>query len=323
MNFNKIINSDNLEIDEVVSILMDDDSNHMTQLFNRANAIRRQFSTDEIQAAGVIEFSNHCSENCSFCNVTIENLTSEKYRMDPDEIISAANQITNNGIKKIILQSGSDDYYDADLISYIIFSIKKKSNAEIWLSLGERRNTDYKVWSLSGAEGYLIKNTEIPKNISGIKEYSEQFSVIKDQAEHLRKADYQLGLTTLIGIPNQTPEEIAKILFYLKEAKAESIIFIPFVTELFKGLKNDLRDSRFITLKTIALARILLQNTMIAALPVGYIAGTQKNERGFNLGANLLITDFTPLKYNQFQRATLCNQFSKHFSKIPAITTSN
>ena len=46
--------------------------------------------------------------------------------MSADEILESAKTIYSKGIRTIVLQSGEDSFYDTDLISYLIYSIKSR-----------------------------------------------------------------------------------------------------------------------------------------------------------------------------------------------------
>ena len=321
MNLSKILNKDKLSKSDLLSLLAEEDTGRLASIFAKANEVKRQYCTDEIQVSGLIEFSNFCEEKCKYCTIGSGSGCNDNFRMDPEEVISLANQISNNGIKSVILQSGSDHYFDSDLISYIVFSIRKKTNIDIILNIGRRDIKEYRNWNLSGASVYMMKYP-IAKGIIAQDGNLSRLEILKRDLNELKESDMKLGVSTMVGLPNNTLDDLADLILLMCEMQLENASFTPYLTETFPGNRTNNRKNHFLTLKAIAVSRIVLKNSKISALPIAFITENQRNERGFNIGSNLLITDFTPLKYKEFQKATLCNQFSKHYSKIPSFTTN-
>ena len=139
-----------LSRDEIIKLLNLTDDQDIEYLFNAADRVRMENCGNEVHLRGVIEFSNNCKENCLYCGLREDNITLQRYRMTPDEIIETARQISNLGIRTIVLQSGEDGFYDTDLIAYLIYSIKQNSDIAIALSIGERGFDEYKAWKIAG-----------------------------------------------------------------------------------------------------------------------------------------------------------------------------
>jgi len=127
MNLDQILNKNTLTKEEIVLLLNLTDQNDQQKLFDRADEVRAFYCGDEIHLRGIIEFSNHCDQNCIYCGLRAGNSNLSRYRMNSEEIIETARAISNQGIYTIVLQSGEDRFYDTDLIAYIIYSIKQKS----------------------------------------------------------------------------------------------------------------------------------------------------------------------------------------------------
>lgn len=81
---------------------------------------------DTVYLRGIIEFSNYCKQNCKYCGLRRDNHRLERYRLQPEEIVSMAEKATKLGYKTVVLQSGEDDYYDTDMVEWIIREIKKQ-----------------------------------------------------------------------------------------------------------------------------------------------------------------------------------------------------
>ena len=316
LNISKILKQTEFSHEDLSLLVELKDLQKMKLLFEEANSVRRRYKTDEIRISGMIDISNYCDADCRYCNLGTGSKDIPRYRMNADEIISMGIQVSNSGIKSLILQSGSDDFFDSDMISYIIFSIKKKTNAEIILNLGLREKEEYKTWKLAGADSYIIRHQIANKEIKGTPELLRDFPSHVRQSELLREVNLNIGVSNIIGLPGHNTEDYVTKIEFMKEINAKMVIHTPFIPMPLTPLANNSPGSRLRTLRTIAITRLILKNIDIPALPMAYITDEQKNERGFNLGANLLIADFTPTEYHSDKIFGQCKQYAKHYSQI-------
>jgi len=225
MNLPELLNKDNLNKEEIVYLLSLSKQDERDALFNRADQIRREYCGDEVHLRGIIEFSNHCSENCMYCGLRQDNLKLERYRMSAEEIITTAKLVYKAGVKTIVLQSGEDDYYDKDLIAYIIYTIKQETDAAITLCLGERSFSEYSTWKIAGADRYLLKHeTSNPKHYS-IYHTGGRLENRIGHLKYLKKIGYQVGTGNIIGLPMQTAEDIAEDILLCKELNVDMAAF--------------------------------------------------------------------------------------------------
>lgn len=104
----------------------------------------------DFETAGIIKISGYA--NSKF----LMNNSKKKYRINSDEIENIARNITNRGIKSIIIHSGDDEYFDSDLISHIIFSVKDTADVKILLSCGIRSLEELRSWKIAGASEYFL-----------------------------------------------------------------------------------------------------------------------------------------------------------------------
>ena len=73
--------------EEIISLLEIDDPMELRHLYKRANEVRKFFCGNDVHLRGIIEFSNHCDQQCSYCGLRCPNNELERYRMRKDEII--------------------------------------------------------------------------------------------------------------------------------------------------------------------------------------------------------------------------------------------
>lgn len=259
---NRAIKTNRLSRDEIVEILRNDDFNDY--LFQAANYVRKLKVGNEVHLRGLIEFTNICGQNCLYCGIRRDNPLVERYSMTANEIFETAKQAAVLGYKTIVLQSGETRTYSTDALCEIIRKIKTL-NVAITLSLGEKNEAEYRALKQAGANRYLLRiETTSPRLY---KSLHPEMSLTKRKAclYFLKKAGFELGTGNLIGLPNQTDEQIAEDLLFFQEIDADMIGLGPFIPNSQTPLKDEKGGTFEKALKVMALARILNPTANIPA----------------------------------------------------------
>jgi len=284
-----------LSKEELVSILACE-SSRASALFAAADQVRQQYVGDEVHLRGIIEFSNCCQRNCRYCGLRRGNPTIKRYRMSADEIYEAALAACRLGYRTVVLQSGEDSLYDADMIAAIVKRLKKLDLA-VTLSCGERPYEQYLYWRRAGADRYLLKhetaNTLLYSKLHPDMSFAERRRCLAD----LRQTGYQVGSGCMVGLPGQTPEILAEDLLYLKELDVEMAGIGPFIPNPHTPLAGAAPGTVEMTLKMIALTRLLLPQ---AHLPVTTALSTidaQGRQKALRNGANVIMPNVTPKRF--------------------------
>jgi biotin synthase len=297
MNLISILNKSGLNKDEIVYLLSLTENEDIEKLFAQADEVRNEFCGNEIHLRGIIEISNNCEQDCLYCGLRISNFELQRYRMNKEEILETAEQITNAGIKTIVLQSGEDFEYECDFISDLIKTIKNNFDAAITLSLGERGFFEYDEWFKAGADRYLLKH-ETGNDILYYKLHNKQ--KLEERLLHLRylKAiGFQTGSGNIIDIPGQTLEDIAEDILLCKELDCDMASFSPFISSEQTPFKKYPDADLNLTLKTMAAARIVLKDVHIPTTTALNTLVKNGRELGLKAGANVIMPNFTPETY--------------------------
>ena len=294
-----ILCNQNFSKEEVIYLLSLAEKHDIERLFRKADQIRKDFCGEEVHLRGVIEISNHCEQNCLFCGLRDDNFTVKRYRMEPDEIIETAAKLVKLGIYTIVLKSGEDRKLDTDIIAHIIYSIKKSTNVAITLSLGERGLDEYKTWKIAGADRYILRHESCDSKKYAYYRNKETHTNRIQQLKYLKRLGYQIGDGTIIGLPLQTIDEIADDILLFQEMDSDMIAFSPFIPSPFTPFQNKPAGSVELTLKAIAVARLLLKNVHIPATTALDSLDPQGKEKGLKCGANILMPNYTPYPYRE------------------------
>ncbi len=293
---NKISSSSKASIDEIAILLESDNTDY---LFKTADSIRKKYCGDKVHIRGIIEFSNHCRCKCTYCGINCNNSTIPRYRMDLDEIIQTAKRAYAAGYKTIILQSGEDLWYDREKISYLIQNIKKIGNVSVTLSVGERDYEDYKQWKQDGADRYLLKHETADEDLYNRLHPHSSFQKRIQCLNWLKELGYQLGSGFMIGLPGQSLATIAKDILLLKQLDVDMAGIGPFLPHPETLLKDSPAGSGLLTLKAVAITRILLKRTHLPTTTALEVQNIQNRENAFYTGANVIMRKVETIKYRQ------------------------
>jgi len=285
-------------VDELITIL-NLDENEAEYLFDTADKIRQEYCGDEIHIRGIIEFSNYCRCKCLYCGLTCENDNAKRYRMSVEEIIDNAKEAYEAGYKTLVLQGGEDLWYTEEKIKDIIKGIKAIGDIAITLSVGERTYEEYKAWREAGADRFLIKHETADEELYNKLHPHSNFQNRIQCQKWLKDLGYQLGSGFMIGLPGQSTETIAKDILLLKEMDVDMAGIGPFISHPQTKLSSSESGSTFMTMKAVALSRILLKKVHLPATTALGVMNSKHKDRVFSTGANVIMLKVEPYKYRR------------------------
>ncbi|MEA3305981.1 MAG: [FeFe] hydrogenase H-cluster radical SAM maturase HydE, partial [Candidatus Omnitrophota bacterium] len=260
-------------------------------LFKKADAARKLYCGDKIFIRGIIEFSNFCVRDCLYCGLRKSNKKLKRYRMKIPEIRALSFRIIEKGIKTIVLQSGDDFFYTKDTLCKLISGIKKRCpDIAVTLSLGERPLDDYKAFKAAGADRYLLKhetaNSSLYSKLHPRQELKTRLKILK----HLRKLGYQVGAGNIVGLPFQSPEDLADDILFMRNLDVDMAGIGPFIPQKDTPLRGYPSGSLDLTLKVLALTRIAVKDTHLPATTALAALNPGAGQLlGFQAGANVIM----------------------------------
>lgn len=282
-----------------------------TKIFSLAAEIKKQYVGNKVYFRGLVELSNICSKNCLYCGIRAGNTKPGRYMVTEQEVLEAAQFALDNGYGSMVLQSGERcDEKFIDTVSNLLQKIKELSGGKlgITLSMGEQTEKTYHEWFACGAHRYLIRietsDRELYYKIHPNNK-KHDFDIRINALKLLRKIGYNVGSGVMIGLPFQTVEQLAGDLLFLKELDVDMVGMGPFIehedTPLFQ-YKDQLwpKKERFdMSLKMVALLRIMMKDINIAATTAMQAIDKQGREKALKVGANIIMPNLTPVKYRE------------------------
>jgi len=282
-----------------------------TKLFTLAAAIKKQYVGNKVYFRGLVELSNICSKNCLYCGIRAGNSKPDRYMVTEGEVLDAARFALENGYGSMVLQSGERcDERFIETVSNLLRKIKELSGGKlgITLSMGEQTEKTYREWFAEGAHRYLIRIETSDRDLYykiHPNNKKHDFDARVNALKKLREIGYNVGSGVMIGLPFQTIEHLAGDLLFLKQLDVDMVGMGPFIehedTPLYE-FREQLwpKKERFdVSLKMVALLRIMMKDINIAATTAMQAIDKQGREKALKVGANIIMPNLTPLKYRE------------------------
>lgn len=293
------LNIPSLPREQLLEQLNLSDPKDIQELRRQADRTRQQWVGDAVHLRGIIEFSNYCHRNCAYCGINHYNRQLPRYRMSPESIIATARQAAAMGFKTIVLQSGEDAFYTADMLADVVKEIKTTGLA-VTLSVGERPARDYHLWRAAGADRYLLKFETSHPGLYSLLHPGSSLEKRLHCLEDLRALGYQVGSGCMVGLPGQTTESLADDLLLMWALRLEMAGIGPFIPHPGTTLAAVPAGSVLMSLKMLALARLMLPWAHLPATTALSSLDTDGRQLGLEGGANVLMPNLTPLEYRRF-----------------------
>ncbi len=310
LSVSQILDKSVFQKDDLIYLLNSSGSERL-KLFENAREVKSTFVGKKVFFRGLIEYSNYCKKNCYYCGIRAGNSRYARYRMTDAEVLEAVNYAFKNDYASIVIQSGEQtNKAFVSKIESLLKRIHRQTDGKIHvtLSLGEQSEDTYHRWIEAGAHRYLLRievsNPSLylklhPNNLS--HDYHRRLDALKT----LRKVGYQVGTGVMIGLPFQSVSDLADDLIFFREFDIDMAGMGPYIehadTPLYK-YRDSLMPlkSRFdLSLKMVAILRIMMKNINIAATTAMQTIDPQGREKALMVGANVIMPNLTPVKYRQ------------------------
>ncbi|MCE5320478.1 MAG: [FeFe] hydrogenase H-cluster radical SAM maturase HydE [Bacteroidales bacterium] len=310
---NILLNKSELTAQDIVGLLKCEGS-ELKELYAKSAEVKKTFVDNIVYLRGLIEFSNLCRKDCKYCGIRKSNINVSRYNISDVEIIHAAKFAFENRYGSIVLQSGEiKSRAFTKRVTNLLDKIAEMSDGKlrVTLSCGEQTYETYRQWFDHGASRYLLRIETTNKELYYKIHPNDKLHSFEERIEalnNLKSIGYQTGTGVMIGLPFQTYEDLANDLLWIKQMDIDMVGMGPYIehkdTPLYqyKDALLPLKERFELTLKMIAVLRIIMKDINIAAATALQSIEKMGRERAIKIGANVLMPNITPGKYRDSYR---------------------
>lgn len=308
LSVREILEKEDLTRRNIITLLQSEGGDK-TLLYKKSSGIKEKYIGNKVWFRGLIEFSNICGKDCLYCGIRKGNKNLERFSLSDDEILAAARFAYENRYGSIALQSGElESRFVTNRIESLLHRIKELSKGElgVTLSVGEQEPEVYRKWFEAGAHRYLLRiesTNQALYNKIHPNDSKHDFRRRLDCLKTLQNIGYQTGTGVMIGLPFQTMDDLAGDLLFMKEFNIDMCGMGPYIehagTPLIEHSESllPLKERFDLTLKMIALIRIMMKDINIVAATALQAIDPVGREKAVKIGANILMPNITPGKY--------------------------
>lgn len=257
-----------------------------------ADRVRRKYVGDGVHLRGLIEFTNICRRSCFYCGLRRENERAERYRLCPREIVRLARNARGYGYRTVVLQGGEDGYWHVERLAPILREIRALGLV-ITLSIGERTEEEYRALKEAGASRFLLRIETTDRELYERFDPGMSWEARRACLASLRALGYEVGTGSLVGLPGQSVESLARDILFFQELDADMVGIGPFIPNGDTPLGEAAAGDIHLTRRMVSLLRLLLPEANIPATTA--METLERGARSLILrsGANVVMPNVT------------------------------
>ena len=257
-----------------------------------ADRVRRKYVGDGVHLRGLIEFTNICRRSCFYCGLRRENERAERYRLRPREIVRLARNARGYGYRTVVLQGGEDGYWHVERLAPVLREIRALGLV-ITLSIGERTEEEYRALKEAGASRFLLRIETTDRELYERLDPGMSWEARRACLDSLRTLGYEVGTGSLVGLPGQSVESLARDILFFQELDADMVGIGPFIPNGDTPLGEAAAGDIHLTRRMVSLLRLLLPEANIPATTA--METLERGARSLILrsGANVVMPNVT------------------------------
>jgi biotin synthase len=306
-----IVSRKNLGKADVVALLSADDTDDAELIRRTAHQVLLDNCGPTVWLRGLVEFSNHCINDCNYCGIRKSNAAVKRYVLTKEEILESARFCAEEGYGSIVLQSGERrDERFVSFVEDVVRAIKKETvsgdlpkGLGVTLAVGEQSEESYKRFFDAGAHRYLLRiETTSPVLFSQIHPACQTFDSRIACIETLKKIGYQVGTGVMIGLPGQTFENLADDILFFRDMDIDMIGMGPYIVHRQtpmavheQEIASRKKEIFELALRMIAVTRLVCRDVNIASTTALQAMDPFGREMGLLHGANVMMPQVTPV----------------------------
>ncbi len=294
---NKLAETRSLSVEEYETLITGRNDESTRLLRKLAVNVRRKIYGNSVYIRGLIEVSNICRNDCLYCGIRRSNTESERYRLNPAEILECADEGYSLGFRTFVLQGGEDTYFSDDVLGGIIRDIKAlHPDCAITLSMGERSYDSYKFLRESGADRYLLRHeTADPEHYAMLHPSDMSWDNRMKCLRELRELGYAVGCGFMVGSPYQTAGNVAEDLKFIETFKPEMCGIGPFIPHKDTTFRDFPAGTAEMTCYLLSIIRLIHPPVLLPATTALGTVNPTGREMGIMSGANVVMPNLSPV----------------------------
>ncbi len=265
------------------------------QLHERAaNVAIEQFGR-RVFLRAVVEISNFCRENCSYCGMRRDNRTLARFRARHEQIAELLVHHRPKSVTDVNIQAGEDPVAVREIVVPLIKTLRRETKLGVSVCLGTLDPLLYSELQAAGATVYIIKfeigDPAHYREMISPGTHSERIQNIRHLAAH----GWKVSSGFIAGLPGQSESRLLSNFRLASELPLAGCSVSPFIPGDETPLSHEATANIDLTLNCMAALRLMRPDWVIPAVSALNLAEPGNGyRRGLRTGANLVTINLTP-----------------------------
>jgi len=265
------------------------------QLHERAYALSRRNFGKEVFVRGVVELSNFCRQNCSYCGMRRDNRALERFRANYEPVAEMLIHHRPQSITDINIQTGEDPIAIRKVVLPLIRAVRKETSLGISVCLGSLSSELYAELQEAGASVYILKFETADNSHYQAMQSPGTLPERIQRIRHLVDNGWRVSSGFIAGLPGQGERELLANFRLASELPLSGCSVSPFIP----GDETPQADAPSadidLTLNCMAALRLMRPDWVIPAVSALNLSEPGAGyRRGLRTGANLVTINLTP-----------------------------
>jgi biotin synthase len=259
-----------------------------------AAAAIRQFGR-RVFLRAVVEVSNHCRENCSYCGMRRDNRALDRFRARHDELAELLIHQRPASVTDVNIQAGEDPVAAREVALPLIRTLRRETPLGVSVCLGTLNAALYDELQEAGANTYIIKfETADPRFYADMKAPGRW----EERIEHIQllaEKGWNVSSGFIAGLPGQNAQHLLANFTLARQLPLAGCSVSPFIAGESTPLADAPTGDVNLALNCMAMLRLMRPDWVIPAVSALNLAGPGSGyRRGLATGANLVTINLTP-----------------------------
>lgn len=265
------------------------------ELHERAGTAAMTEFGRKVFVRAVVEVSNFCRENCTYCGMRRDNKSLTRHRAKVDQIAQLLLEHRPESVTDINIQTGEDPIAVREVVLPLIRTLRSETNLGISVCLGTLNPALYAELREAGATTYIIKF-----EIGSPQEYAAMlapgtYEERIEQIRHLAATGWNVSSGFIAGLPGQNENDLLRNFSVAAALPLRGCSVSPFIPGEATPVSTATMGDLELTLNSMAALRLMRPDWVIPAVSALNLAGPGSGyRRGLRTGANLVTINMTP-----------------------------
>ena len=263
-------------------------------LHEAAAAATRSHFGHEVFVRAVVEVSNFCRENCTYCGMRRDQRGLPRFRARHDSLAEMLIHHRPASVTDVNIQSGEDPVVVREVVLPLIRTLQRETPLGISVCLGTLDSALYDELRDSGASIYIMKfECAVPARYTAVRAPG----TLAERLAHIRllaDSGWKVSSGFIAGLPGQEPSEMAAALELAGTLPLHGCSVSPFIPGEETPLRGTPPANPDWVFNCMAALRLGRPDWVIPAVSALNLTEKDGYRRGLRAGANLVTINLTP-----------------------------